>query len=191
MGQGSPAQSQAEATAAPARGAQGRATGPFGLVDLESEDIRETLTKIAEDTYTIFACFLPGPDRKSMKGVAPPEAARAKARELTVYDEWAARGGAPKPKRSRRTTAEIKADKALERVSRMPEATAAAIAVLPALTAAGIRAKLKVVTASPDYKDGRDQFGTQNPPLIAIGASLLRDLRRIDPAARLTPPMAV
>ena len=89
------------------------------------------------------------------------------------------------------TAAQIKADRALERVSRMQEATAATIAALPALTAAGIRAKLEVVTANPDYTDGRDQFGNDYPPLVAIGASLLRDLRRIEPAARLTPPMAV
>ena len=95
----------------------------------------------------------------------------------------------PKPKRSRRTAAQVKAEKALERVYRMQETTAAAIAALPALTAVGIRAKLEVVTANPDYTDGRDQFGTKCPPLIAIGASLMRDLRRIDPAARLSPPM--
>jgi hypothetical protein len=39
--------------------------------------------------------------------------------------------------------------------------------------------------------DGRDQFGSDYPPLVAIGASLMRDLRRIDPSVRLSPSMPV
>jgi hypothetical protein len=169
------------------------ATGPFGLVDLGRDDIRQVLSEVADGSYTIFACFLPGGDRKNMKGMPPPEAARTKARELlAVYDDWATRGGGePRPKRERRSTAVVKADQALERIYQMQEATAAAIAALPARGGAGVRAKLQVVTANPDYIDGRDQFGTKYPPLIAIGASLMRDLERIDPATRLMSPVVV
>jgi hypothetical protein len=41
------------------------------------------------------------------------------------------------------------------------------------------------------YVDGRDQFGSEYPPLVAIGASLVRDIQRIELSARLTPPIAV
>jgi hypothetical protein len=167
------------------------ATGPFGLVDLKAQDVRETLRKVADGSYTIFACFLPGGDRKSMKGVPPPEAGRAEARRLiAVYDDWVAQGGNPQPKRSRRSSAVVKADRALERIYQMQEATAAAIAALPAQTGAGIGAKLQVVTANPDYTDGRDQFGSKYPPLVAIGASLMRDLERIEINAKLATPLA-
>jgi hypothetical protein len=168
------------------------ATGPFGLVDLERENLRETLSKIADGTYTIFACFLPGTDRKSMKGVAPPEAARAKARELiAIYEDWAARGGDSKPKRSRRTAAQVKADKALERLYKKRRQ--------PLLPSRFCRRKPQQVSGQrcrssppiPCTLMVATSFGSEYPPLVAIGASLVRDIQRIELSARLTPPIAV
>jgi hypothetical protein len=127
-------------------------------------------------------------DRDDNSHVPVPEASRVKAQELlAIYDDWAARGGVPK-KRERRSSAIVKAEKALDRLSDMQAATAEAIAALPAQTMAGIKAKLHVVSANPDFLDGRDQFGTDFPPLIAIGASAMKDIERIDMGARLNPP---
>jgi hypothetical protein len=169
------------------------AAGPFGLVSLTGKDVRKVLSELAEGTRTLPSILMPrGSVPADVQWVPPPERARIKARELlAVYDEWAAKGGGePKPKRERRSSAVVKAERAVHRLYRMQEATAAAIAALPAQTMAGIRAKLHVTTANPVYVDGRDQFGSDYPPLVAIGASVMRDIGRIDISARVNPPIA-
>jgi hypothetical protein len=166
------------------------ACGPFGRVFLKHPLFeRKELSEVADGTATIQAWCLKSRDRDDNSRVYAPEAARAKAKELlAIYDDWVAKGGVPRPDSQRRSPVEVKIDTALARLSKMQEATAEAIAELPAHTMAGIRAKLHVTTSNPDYVDGRDQFGSDYPPLIAIGASAMRDIERIDLSARLHPP---
>jgi len=169
------------------------ACGPFGTVFLEHPLFkREELAEVANGKATIQSAYLKTHAYDDSSLVPAPEASILKARELlAIYDDWAAKGGVPKETPRRRSRAEVKADRALERVNHVQAETAKAIAAIPAQTMAGIRAKLHLVTSDPLYRDGRDEFGSDYPPMVAIGASLLRDLRRIDPSARLTPPMAV
>jgi hypothetical protein len=163
------------------------AAGPFGLIDLERKDVRKVLGELAEGTHKIFAMFLPrGSVAADAWSVPAPEWARAKARELLpIYDDWAAKGGVPKAKRERRSPAEVKADRVLERISKMQIATGAAIGALPAQTVAGIRARLALIKSDAWSKG--EQFGTDYPPLVPVLNSVVQDIDRVDLSARLNP----
>ena len=68
------------------------AYGPFGRVSLDGEKARQTLGEVADGSYSTFAFFLKGRERNDSSPVYPPEASRAKARELlAIYDDWQAR----------------------------------------------------------------------------------------------------
>jgi hypothetical protein len=166
------------------------ATGPFGLVDLADKDVRETLVKIADGSWTIFACFIPGMDRKSMKWIAPPDEAKVRARELlAIYDDWVVKGGGePKPRRQRRSPALVKVDRTLNRIHALQESVANAIAATPARTMAGIRAKFDVLSACASCLDGSDVYDPDSEYLMAIRNSALADVLRIEPGSRLNPP---
>jgi hypothetical protein len=77
------------------------AAGPFGRIDLEDKDVRKVLGELADGTHKMLAMFLPrGSVPADVWSVPAPEWACAKARELLpIYDDWAAKGGVPKPKR--------------------------------------------------------------------------------------------
>jgi hypothetical protein len=169
------------------------AAGTLGLVSLDGKDVRKELSELADGSNRLPALFMPrGSVPADVRSVPPPEWARVKARELlTIYDEWAAKGGGePKPKQRRRSAALIRAERITERISRLQEETANAVSAMPAQTIAGIRAKFAIVAADSDRPNGVDRFGTTYEPLVAVLNSAVRDIERIDISARLNPPIA-
>lgn len=138
---------------------------------------RTELEDIARGRYWLEPFLVPGYEPvKEGRGqglVAIPEESRAKAREyLAAHDQWEA---ARKARTALAEHWEAKQDRIHELQAKVSEQ----IAELPATTMQGLNAKLSIVAAEPLYAE--DQ---------GIAASALEDTRRIDTAARLSPPVA-